>query len=147
MFGFGKKKTPTQKDSEIFSADEAKQMVVDALIKKRNEDRMTVFNAIKAMIKGGHKSYIAPPYLFENGNDTYFEGLGYKLKRLWYDSWTGQYLETEPVDEQPDLIDPPPNNGGTGGAWGGVWDGQFISSGATRTRQRSYQPHIKLSWE
>lgn len=146
MFGFGKKKSLPEKietiNSDIFSADQAKQMVVDALIKKRNANRTVIFNGIKSQINGGSKTYLAQAYLFEDGNDVYFEGLGYKIKQKWYDNYTGEFFDSEPQDTSTNPIEPQLGVPGIGGIWG---PSQIVIP--STSRNRSYQSYIQISWE
>ena len=83
-------------NKDIFSADQARKMGIEIKNQKRIDNRMIVFRMIKQHIQyGTHKIQIYREY-FDDGNDVYFEGLGYKITPVWVSSITGQVFETEP---------------------------------------------------
>lgn len=141
MFGFGKKKKDISIEKKfdqemlnkaIFSADEAKQMGIEAKDKKRNDNRREIFRQVKVSIQAGQSSMNLPTYLFVDNNDTYFEGLGYKVKKIWIDMAGVTHYE-EPTEQANPTI--PPTSGSN---WGGAVIQQYYYRP---------QPLIQLKWE
>lgn len=141
MFGFNKKKT---NNTNIFSASEAKKMVLDSLDKKRNDNRKEIFRQIKYAIDLGAKSVKCSEFLFKDGNDVYFEGLGYKVYKIWSDH-KGDHL-TEPIREQSDVFPPDIMSVAEQGSSGGYYYG---STGLRSSYVPMYSVIIsmKVSWE
>src|SRR5262249_25370567 len=107
-------------NKEIFSADEARKMGEEAIIQKRNNNRLQIFRSIKISIGNGYKnSNQLISTLFEDGNDIYFEGLGFKLTRHWVDQFGQTFtMKPEPLAPGTSVTPPPSYTKGTSG-WGG----------------------------
>lgn len=112
---------------EIFSAEEAHEMGVQARIQKRNNNRKSVFQNIKYSLQSGLTSSVMTLNLFDDGNDIYFEGLGYKVEKIWHDQH-GHLHVGEPGEN--DVIEQT------------QWGGQSVVP-------YRYRPNvqIKVSWE
>lgn len=135
-------------DRDIFSAKEALQMGVEAREKKRNDNRMAIFRQIKQQISYGHLSTNFQIYLFDDGNEIYFEGLGYKVQKVWYHPVTGAELYEQPTIESLQATAPQYNSTIDNGS--GLGYGGGISSGfalAQQYRLSVPQPYMKVSWE
>jgi hypothetical protein len=83
---------------DIFCAEEARNLVTQARDKRRKDNRMKIFTQIKERITQGSSSALLHIDLFQDGNDTYFEGLGYQLYQVWIDPTTGEELTVKPVE-------------------------------------------------
>jgi hypothetical protein len=115
MFGFGKKqiekdlipaaeKKKELSEREIFSADEAKEMSIEARNKRRNGYRKTIFKQVKDYIMCGYSKMNLATHYFDDGNDIYFEGLGFKVKTVWIDSMGREFFE-EPTTSHSSVPD------------------------------------------
>lgn len=108
----------------IFSASEARQMFIHARNLQRDKNRLSIFGTIKYNIDIGNPSAYIHPNLFQNGNDTYFEGLGYHLKEVW------KRNGVEMFQKPPDMDAVPPMN-----------------SGLLFSHTAFVEHYIKVSWE
>lgn len=144
IFGFGQaaahlipkeEKKKELLDREIFSATEALQMGIDAREKKRNDNRREVFRNIKYQINAGATKINLALASFADGNDIYFEGLGYKVRQVWYHPVTGLESFEEPVVDEAAIQQPQFQSG-----WSSTGGGMTF---------RSYVPqtYMQISWE
>lgn len=147
MFGFGKKE-PLVKDLKhneelllktIFSAEEAVQMGIEAKAKKRNDNRKEVFRQLKQGVNAGLGSMRLGIHLFEDNNLTYFEGLGYKVKKIYVDRQGVEHVGEPP---EPELVQSQPMQSSQGGMWG-----QGMVQLSPSSYYYSPQSYIKISWE
>lgn len=86
---------------DIFSAYEALEMGIEARNKKRNDQRKEIFRNIKFQIQHGLTKSNMSKFLFEDGNDIYFEGLGYKVREIWINHNGEESFEEPVILEQP----------------------------------------------
>lgn len=107
------------------SAEEAKKLTLESLERLKLQDRDKVFSSIRQNIASGHKNCTVPSVYLMNGNDTFFEGLGYEVEQL---------------------PNPEPNTLHGGGMGVGVVFTQYDNYGNAITNNNRYTNH-KLSWE
>jgi hypothetical protein len=150
MFGFGSKKQQALGQvnidesllkKDIFSARDAQKMGVEARNQKRNNNRREIFRQIKLYITAGNNKINIPAGYFDDGNDVYFEGLGYKVKTLWIDSYTGAESYEEPAPRE---ITPGATTMGMQN--GTVW---HTNQGLSYHQPYTYSPtkYVRVSWE
>lgn len=132
---------------EIFSASDAKLMHAEARTNIRNKNRMEIFRQVKAAITNGYHKYNLGEYLFADGNDIYFEGLGYKVKPVWIENYTGVEHFEEPLPPPTTSPDGISQSGNTIITGTGLV-GNINSSGMWSAPYRNaYQKYIQISWE
>lgn len=75
----GQKKMATK---IMITAQEAKQKSEEALERQKIQNRDHIFTSIRNAAQTGHKSTNIDVSYFNNGNDIFFEGLGYEITEI-----------------------------------------------------------------